>query len=606
MFKALAPFETELVVGIGFLFATFWAGATFLPSKPEAESRAERTFRAGTMGALSLAVLAAFYYCGWRTSMMFVPILYWLYWGGRVSFRPLGGLLEAPSHVLRLLPIVSLVVGLQVYRYGGSEGWRCMDADWLFYARLADWLPRTGQENLSRSLNLLEPAFAHGVVPYHYPELWLGGLVAKGGSLPALVALVAIVFPLLLALCLQGLYAYLRDAGHFHPLFAFLAALVLVFPATWYPAQYYDNAYHAVPYVYHQLQWPDALRLLPLGLAALVLLRMSLVRDWLALGGLLLLLPVLNFLLWPAALAAYAMLWLRVRHFARPHSAKLVRKAIVFALSYVLFYLYLSPKVGHEAFSADYLHEIDWSQTLVALRNLGTDVSLLLGPALGLFVFFLLFKPRTSTALILMFAGLVAGLLVAVLLPTHPDGWQFFWLPVQASLPVLLVWTLAQMPQSRMPLFLRWVFVLAVLSLPAYNLYHNALRYRLERVPASSFQQRVPQAAPRIVGVLRPQTHLPPHHQLNYGFSPILLPGRWLQAGPQDELLLNPEDIPPQDPALRRLRDQQPYWRWLRTRLRRDPTARECRDYREQYCKRMGIRWVIREDGRLASTSSAF
>ena len=81
--------------------------------------------------------------------------------------------------------------------------------DYIYYARLADYLNATGIENMNLPLtgDYIPP------VPYHYFEIWLNALLAKATGLPALLTQQLICHVTLFVMLYCGLLALAEAAG---------------------------------------------------------------------------------------------------------------------------------------------------------------------------------------------------------------------------------------------------------------------------------------------------------------------------------------------------------------------------------------------------------
>jgi hypothetical protein len=77
--------------------------------------------------------------------------------------------------------------------------------DFLWYAKFAEGIFHSGNENYFGDCNLLFPIKFNGQNPYHYFELWLNSLIANWFSISNLKCLLLITFPTLQLICVLGI-----------------------------------------------------------------------------------------------------------------------------------------------------------------------------------------------------------------------------------------------------------------------------------------------------------------------------------------------------------------------------------------------------------------
>ena len=156
---------------------------------------------------------------------------------------PFGSEKNIPRHLTKALIVELLIYGTAIYSLFALEIIRKSDwssilqashlIDWGLYSVDVQTMLQTGQENTYNVHSLLDTAY-RGITPYHYFELWIGGIWPKLCShvLPMYVFSL-VVYPILCLLALIAGWMWLDEFRFSTRLSRFLVFLCL-FSAGWF------------------------------------------------------------------------------------------------------------------------------------------------------------------------------------------------------------------------------------------------------------------------------------------------------------------------------------------------------------------------------------
>lgn len=143
--------------------------------------------------------------------------------------------------------------------------------DYYWYATFSDSLKLWGAENYFTSTNFFFPQFRHGLMPYHYPELWLNAFFSSIFSISTLNSYYFLICTLLPSIFIIGIASLLKSISTNKILLSFIAFVLCFISGI------------NVPYISHTLQ-NDVWSIMCLGqktafIYIFILLGMILLKD---------------------------------------------------------------------------------------------------------------------------------------------------------------------------------------------------------------------------------------------------------------------------------------------------------------------------------------
>ncbi|MFA6925109.1 MAG: hypothetical protein WC223_12765 [Bacteroidales bacterium] len=115
--------------------------------------------------------------------------------------------------------LILIILFIPVYLYQGYLflGYKLNiympNPDHFFNSNVAYCIDKSGIENRNRVLDLLFSAFSNKIVPYHYFELWLNGILSNVFGVYSYLSLIFMTYPILILIIFIGIISLIEHIG---------------------------------------------------------------------------------------------------------------------------------------------------------------------------------------------------------------------------------------------------------------------------------------------------------------------------------------------------------------------------------------------------------
>ena len=198
-----------LLVGLSSILLTYIVGRTIVSIFTEQSNLFFHIFLSLLTGLLFIVIFYAFIQSKGKTIIAFIiPVIGYLvyYYKNLINWPQLNLLQLLKQNLWISCLFIILYVYQSVFFFDYNQGlYKSLYTDPYWYATFCNSQKIWGIENYFTSVNFFFPSSNIGLVPYHYPELWLTAFFSHLFSIGTIQSLYLVVYPILITTFLTGI-----------------------------------------------------------------------------------------------------------------------------------------------------------------------------------------------------------------------------------------------------------------------------------------------------------------------------------------------------------------------------------------------------------------